>query len=63
MIVMTPAPNTKIKLNELNKILDEMKQGEEAIKKLAEIDESRGLQLPEDVQRRAKEFKEKLAKR
>jgi molybdopterin synthase catalytic subunit len=51
-VVMTPAPNTKIKLNELNKILDEMKQGEEAVKKLAEMDSSRGLQDPKDVARR-----------
>jgi hypothetical protein len=49
---MTPAPNTKIKLNELNKILNEMKQGEAAVKRLAEIDSSRGLQDPADVARR-----------
>lgn len=52
LVVMTPAPNTKIKLNELNKILDEMKTGEAAVKRLAEIDQSRGLQDPADVARR-----------
>jgi hypothetical protein len=52
LVVMTPAPNTKIKLNELNKILNEMKQGEAAVKRLAEIDSSRGLQDPADVARR-----------
>jgi hypothetical protein len=51
-VIMTPQPNTKIKLNELNKILDEMKQGEEAVKRLAEIDSSMGLQDPADVARR-----------
>lgn len=51
-VVMTPQPNTKIKLNELNKILDEMKQGEEAVKRMAELDASRGLQDPADVARR-----------
>jgi hypothetical protein len=51
-IVMTPSPNTKIKLNELNKILDEMKMGEDAVKKLAEMDASLGLQDPRDVARR-----------
>lgn len=51
-IVMTPSPNVKIKLNELNKILDEMKQGEEAVKKLAELDRSSGMQDPADVARR-----------
>jgi len=51
-IVMTPAPNTRIKLNELNKILDEMKLGEDAVKRMAELDSSRGLQDPADVARR-----------
>ena len=51
-IVMTPAPNTKIKLNELNKILDEMKQGEDAVKRLAEMDKSMGMQSPVDVAKR-----------
>lgn len=51
-IVMTPQPNTKIKLNELNKILDEMKQGEEAVKRLAEMDASMGMQNPVDVANR-----------
>lgn len=51
-IIMTPAPNTKIKLNELNKILNEMKQGEEAVKRLAEMDKSMGMQSPIDVAKR-----------
>lgn len=51
-VVMTPAPNTKIKLDELNKILDEMKLGEDAVKRLSEMDASRGLQDPADVARR-----------
>lgn len=52
LVVMTPSPNVKIKLDELNKILDEMRQGEAAVKKLAELDKSRGLQDPADVARR-----------
>lgn len=51
-IVMTPSPNTRIKLNELNKILNEMKQGEEAVKRLAEMDKSLGMQSPMDVAKR-----------
>ena len=51
-IVVTPSPNTKIKLNELNKILDEMQQGDAAVKRLAELDASAGLQSPVDVARR-----------
>jgi hypothetical protein len=52
LIVMTPAPNTRIKLNELNKILDEMKMGEEAVKKLADMDSQMGMQDPAAVARR-----------
>jgi len=52
LIVMTPQPGTQIKLNELNKILDEMKMGEEAVKKLAEMDQQLGMQDPTAVARR-----------
>jgi len=59
LVVMTPQPNVQIKLNELNKILDEMKQGEEAVKKLADMDSSMGLQDPVDVARRIRGDKNK----
>lgn len=51
-VVVTPNANTKIKLSELNKILNEMQQGEQAVKRMAELDASRGLQDPADVARR-----------
>lgn len=51
-VVMTPAPNTTIRLNELNTMLDEMDRGEAAVRRMAEIDASRGLQDPADVARR-----------
>ena len=59
LVVMTPQPNVQIKLDELNKILDEMKQGEDAVKKLAEMDASMGLQDPADVARRLRGDKNK----
>lgn len=52
LIVMTPAPGTQIKLNELNKILDEMETGEAAVKKLAEMDSQMGMQDPMQVAKR-----------
>lgn len=52
LVMMTPAPNQKIKLSELNGILNEMAKGEEAVRRLAEIDASRGLQDPKDVAKR-----------
>jgi hypothetical protein len=51
-VVMTPAPNQTIRLNELNDLLDEMEKGEAAVRRMAEIDASRGLQDPADVARR-----------
>lgn len=51
-VVMTPNTTTKIKLDELNVMLNEMKQGEAAVKKMADLDKSRGMQDPADVVRR-----------
>jgi hypothetical protein len=60
-VIMTPTPNVKshIRLNELNDLLNEMEKGEEAVKRLAEIDASRGLQDPKDVARRVREGERK----
>jgi hypothetical protein len=51
-IIVTPTADAKIRLDELNKMLNEMKQGEAAIKKMAENDASRGMVAP-DVKRKA----------
>jgi len=53
-VMMTPAPNQTIRLSELNKLLNEMEQGEAAVKRMAEIDSSRGLQDPTDIAKRMK---------
>lgn len=42
-IVITPTPTSSCKLSELNDILREMKQGEEAIKRMAELDANAGM--------------------
>ena len=42
-VIMTPRTDAKIRLDELNKMLNEMKLGADAIKKMAENDASRGL--------------------
>lgn len=41
-ITVTPAQNSHVRLDELNKILREMEQGEDAIKRMAEIDADAG---------------------
>lgn len=51
-VVMTPRPDTKIKLSELNQMLDEFKKGEEAVKKLSDMDASLGMQDPIEVAKR-----------
>jgi hypothetical protein len=51
-VVMMPAPNINIRLDELNKLLNEMEQGDAAVKRLSEMDKSLGLQDPIDVARR-----------
>jgi hypothetical protein len=56
-IVVTPRPNSHVRLDELNSILAEMKTGEQAIKRMAELDSQRGMVSP-DVKRKAEaEFK------
>ena len=45
-IIMTPRQDSKIRLDELNKMLNEMKLGSAAVKKMAENDASRGLVDP-----------------
>ena len=45
-VVITPRPDSSIRLDELNKMLNEMKQGEAAIKRLAENDAAQGLVDP-----------------
>lgn len=45
-VIMTPRTDAKIRLDELNKMLNEMKLGSDAVKKMAENDASRGLVDP-----------------
>lgn len=60
-VIVTPTPNSTIRLDELNKMLNEMEKGEAAIKKLAENDASRGMVAP-DVKRAAEaRYKEEQA--
>jgi hypothetical protein len=56
-VIVTPTPSATIRLDELNKMLNEMKQGEAAIKKMAENDASRGMVAPEVKRKAEAEFK------
>lgn len=43
-VLITPTAKSSVRLDELNTILDEMEKGEEAIKKMADIDNHAGMQ-------------------
>ena len=62
-IIMTPNAASSIRLDELNKMLNEMKQGSEAIKKMAENDASRGLVDPQVKRKAEAEYKASQAQK
>ena len=41
-MIVTATPTSNVRLDELNKILNEMKQGDEAIKRMAQLDADGG---------------------
>jgi len=56
-IIVTPTGEARIRLDELNKMLNEMKTGEEAIKRMAQNDASRGMVAPEVKRKAEAEYK------
>jgi hypothetical protein len=62
-VIVTPNTDAKIRLDELNKMLNEMKLGEEAIKKMAQNDASRGMVSPEVKRGAEARYKEEQAAR
>ena len=42
-VIITPTPGNSVRLDELNSLLSKMSEGEEAVKKLAEIDSQLGM--------------------
>ena len=62
-VIVTPTAQSSIRLDELNKMLNEMKQGEEAVKRLAENDASRGMVAPEVKRKAEAEYKASQAQK
>jgi hypothetical protein len=56
-VIVTPTGDAKIRLDELNKMLNEMKLGEAAVKRMAESDASRGMVAPEVKRKAEAEYK------
>jgi len=48
-VLITPTSKSTVRLDELNSILDEMEKGEEAVKRLADIDRNSGMQTKKRV--------------
>lgn len=60
-IIMTPNAASSVKLSELNKIINEMKQGAEAVARMADLDASAGFVDPKVKRAAEARFKEEQA--
>lgn len=58
-IIMTPTPASSVRLDEINRLVKEMESGQEAAKRMKEIDESAGLVAPERKRSAEADFKAK----
>ena len=56
-VIITPTPQSSVKLDEMNKIIREMEQGGEALKRLQEIDANTGIVDPAQKRKAEAEFK------
>lgn len=56
-VIVTPTPASSVKLDELNKIIREMEQGDEALKRLQQLDEATGFVDPAAKRKAEAEFK------
>jgi hypothetical protein len=63
LVIITPNASSSIKLSELNSILNQMKQGQDAVKKLADIDANTGLVDPKAKREAERRFKEEQLRR
>jgi hypothetical protein len=56
-VIVTPTPQSSVKLDELNKIVREMETGQDAMNRLQKIDESTGIVDPSTKRKAEAEFK------
>ena len=56
-VIVTPSAQSSVKLDEMNKIIREMEQGGEALKRLQELDASAGMVDPAQKRKAEAEFK------
>mgnify|MGYP003350393871 CR=1 FL=1 len=58
-VILTPTPNTSVKLDEVNKLVKEMESGAEALKRMQEIDQNQGIVDPAVKRQAEQAFKRK----
>lgn len=58
-VILTPTPSTSVKLDEVNKLVKEMESGEQALKRMQEIDQNSGLVDPAVKRQAEQAFKRK----
>lgn len=56
-VILTPTPTTSVKLDEINRLVKEMESGEQALKRMQEIDKNSGMVAPEVKREQEREFK------
>lgn len=56
-VIVTPTPASSVKLDELNRLVKEMESGDEARKRMAELDANSGLVDPATKREQEREFK------
>lgn len=56
-VIVTPTPSSSVKLDELNRLVREMESGDEARKRMAELDANAGLVDPAVKREQEREFK------
>jgi hypothetical protein len=62
-VILTPNASSSVRLSELNSILNQMKQGADAVKKMAELDRNSGLVDPSVKRGAERQFKEEQIRR
>jgi hypothetical protein len=62
-VILTPNASSSVRLSELNDILNQMKQGADAVKKMAELDRNSGLVDPSVKRGAERQFKEEQMRR
>ena len=62
-VILTPTPSSSVKLDEVNKLVREMESGEQALKRMREIDQNSGLVDPNVKREAERAFKRQQLER